>query len=255
MTQVIAIANHKGGVGKTTTTINLGAALAEQGRRVLLVDMDPQGSATRGLGINAEECPQTMYHVLAKKVPITEVALPYDLSLAVAPADSDLENAQVDLWDAPGRDLRLRGRLEGLDDHYDYVLIDCPPSLNLFTINALAAAHAVLVPAHCQFFSMAALSRLIETVEQVQEHVNPALAIAGILITQIDKRTNYHKQATEHLQAQVGDRYRVFDTMIPQAIRVQEAAQARQPVLRYDPSCAVSLAYRQLAEEVAGHAA
>jgi chromosome partitioning protein len=253
--RVTAIANHKGGVGKTTTTINLGAALAELGHRVLLVDMDPQGSATRGLGINAEECGETMYHVLAKKASLAEVALPFADRLDVAPADSDLENAQVDLWEAPGRDLRLRARIEALDGRYDYVLIDCPPSLNLFTINALAAAQSVLVPAHCQYFSMAALGRLIETVEQVQEHINPRLAIAGILITQIDKRTTYHRLATEHMRSQLGDRYRMFDTAIPQAIRVQEAAQARQPVLSYDPSSTVSVAYRQLAQEVAAHAA
>jgi chromosome partitioning protein len=249
MGRVIAVANHKGGVGKTTTTINLGAALAEQGQRVLLVDLDPQRSTTMGMGIESGACAQTMYHVLAKRTPFQQIIVPVE-QLAVAPADVDLGNAEVELWSAPGRDLRLRNQLRDLDGIYDVILLDCPPALNLFTVNALVAADEVVVPVQCQFFSMGVLAELLSTVGVVQEEINRPLRITGFLVNQFDRRTSYHKQAVGFLRAQLDGRYPVFDTAIPQGIRIQEAAQAQQSVLRFDPTSVPAGAYRRLAEEM-----
>jgi chromosome partitioning protein len=249
-TRVIAVANHKGGVGKTTTTINLGAALAEVGQRVLLVDLDPQRSTTRGLGIDSDACAATMYHVLVKDTPIVGVAVPVDGHLAVAPASTELADAMVELWDAPARDLRLRNQLEDVHGAYDAILVDCPPSLNLFTINALIAAGEVVIPVQSQFFAMDVLAELLDTVAAVRRHANRRLRVAGFVVNQLRARTTYHRQALAHLHAELGDAYRIFAAAIPDSIRIQEAAQARLPLVRYDPSSSAATAYRQLAQEV-----
>lgn len=254
MARVIAVANHKGGVGKTTTVVNLGAALAEQGQRVLLVDLDPQGSTTVGMGLDAEALSVSMYHVLVHERPIQEVAVPIDLALAVAPANEQLESALVELWEDPVRDLRLRAGLEALNGSYDVVLIDCPPMLNLFTGNALMAAHEVLVPVQSQFFSISVLKKLLALVTKIQRLGNRQLTVAGFLVNQVKARTAYHKQLIEQLRRELGVRYRVYEATIPDSVRVQEASQARLPVVRYDPDGPVAMAYRRLAQEVLAHA-
>jgi chromosome partitioning protein len=247
VSRVIAVANHKGGVGKTTTTINLGAAFAEQGKRVLLVDMDPQGSTTKTVGLDDPRL--TMFHVLTDNTPLLRIVVPVEW-FQLAPADPELDSAQVKLWNVPGRDTILRKKLLETRDEYDVVLIDTPPSLNLLTANALVAADELLAPAECQFGSMAVLPDFFSTVEMVRENVNPALQVAGLLITKYDRRTVTHRQIVEYLREQLAGRYPILETMIPHGIRIQDAALARQSVLRYDSGSAVAAAYRQLAEEL-----
>jgi chromosome partitioning protein len=251
--RVIAVANQKGGVGKTTTTVNLGAALAERGRRVLVVDLDPQHTATKLFGVRPAS--PTLYHVLVDGAPLADVVVPVE-GFHLAPADLDLDSAQAQLWTVPGRDLRLRGGLEGVAGRYDVVLVDCPPNLNLFTANALLAADEVLVPVECELPAIAALPDLFGTVEMVQRHVHRTLRVLGVLVNRFNKRTVLHRESLAFLRRQLAGRYRLLDTMIPTGIRVPEAAQARQSVVRYDPAGPLAGAYRALAGEVlAGGAA
>ena len=257
MTRVIAVANHKGGVGKTTTTVNLAGALAEAGQRVLLVDLDPQHSTTVAVGVDPEACTETMYHVLVHNTPISQVIMPVepiDLEMALAPASAELADAQVQLWDKPARDQRLKLALEDLNPLFDVALIDCPPSLNIFTMNALIAAHEVLIPVQPQLLSLAVLRELLGMIGEVQEVGNRKLRIGGFLVNQAKQNTVYHRQMTEHLRGEL-DRYRVFDAVIPDSIRVQEATNQRLPVVRYDPTSTPAVAYRQLAQEVLGASA
>ena len=252
----MAIANHKGGVGKTTTTVNLGGALAEAGQKVLLVDLDPQSSTTVACGVDPDACGQTMYDVLVHGASLGQVILPVetsDLTMALAPSSPALADAQVELWDKPARDQRLRNALEDLDPSYDVVLVDCPPNLNLFTMNALLAAHEVLVPVQPQLLSLAVLRELLEMVTEVQEVGNRKLRLGGFLVNQAKQNTLYHRQMTDHLKKQLAD-YRVFSSIIPDSIRVQEAINQRVPVVRYDSASTPAAAYRQLAQEVLAYA-
>ncbi len=252
--RVLALANQKGGVGKTTTAINLGTALAAIGEQVLVIDLDPQGNASTGLGIDRRRRKVSTYHVMAGEAPLTEAITPTAVPrLSVAPSTMDLLGLELELASASDRAHRLRNILrelttpEGMEP-ISYVLIDCPPSLNLLTINALAAADAVMVPLQCEFFALEGLSQLLRTVEQVRGALNPKLQIQGVVLTMYDPRNNLSTQVVADVRGFLGDK--VYETMIPRNVRVSEAPSHGKPVLLYDLKCAGSQAYLRLASEV-----
>jgi chromosome partitioning protein len=254
--RVLVVANQKGGVGKTTTAINLGTALAAIGERVLVIDLDPQGNASTGLGIATKDRELSTYDVLSGHVDlratIHETAVP---QLHVSPSTMDLLGLELELASVKDRGYRLRDALRRLDmqtdagaDGYDYVLIDCPPSLNLLTVNAMAASDAVLVPLQCEFFALEGLSQLLRTVEQVRNTLNPRLSIHGVVLTMFDPRNNLASQVIADVRAFLGEK--VYQTVIPRNVRVSEAPSHGKPVLLYDLKCAGSQAYLRLASEV-----
>lgn len=254
--RVLALANQKGGVGKTTTAINLGTALAAIGEKVLVLDLDPQGNASTGLGIDRKMRSISTYHVLTGEAElrssIIETAVP---RLFVAPSTLDLLGVELEIANERNRAHRLRLAIEGLalgdglrKDPFTYILIDCPPSLNLLTINALAAADAVLVPLQCEFFALEGLSQLIKTVDQVRTSLNPRLSIHGIVLTMFDPRNNLSGQVVADVREFMGSK--VYETMIPRNVRVSEAPSHGKPVLLYDLKCAGSQAYLKLASEI-----
>jgi chromosome partitioning protein len=254
--RVLALANQKGGVGKTTTAINLGTALAAIGEKVLILDLDPQGNASTGLGIDRKMRHTSTYHVLTGesdlRAAIVETAVP---RLHVAPSTLDLLGLELEIARERNRSHRLRLAIDGLalGDHlrnepFTYILIDCPPSLNLLTINALAAADAVLVPLQCEFFALEGLSQLIKTVDQVRAGLNPRLSIHGVVLTMFDPRNNLSNQVVADVREFMGPK--VYETMIPRNVRVSEAPSHGKPVLLYDLKCAGSQAYLRLASEV-----
>jgi chromosome partitioning protein len=247
--RILSLANQKGGVGKTTTAINLGTALAAIGERVLIIDLDPQGNASTGLGIDRKSRRASTYHVLVGENALASViqatAVP---NLAIAPSTLDLLGVELEIAAASDRALRLKRAIAALDGAYSYVLIDCPPSLNLITINALAASDAVLVPLQCEFFALEGLSQLIKTVEQVRVSLNPRLAIQGVVLTMFDPRNNLSNQVVADVRSFMGDK--VYQTVIPRNVRVSEAPSYGKPVLLYDLKCPGSQAYLRLASEV-----
>jgi chromosome partitioning protein len=252
--RVLAIANQKGGVGKTTTAINLGTALAAIGETVLIVDIDPQGNASTGLGVERRIDAASTYDVLAGETPLSEVcsetAVP---RLHIAPSTLDLLGVELEIAAMPDRNFRLRKAVAGLaeaahDPPFTYVLVDCPPSLNLLTINAMAASHAVLVPLQCEFFALEGLSQILSTVERVRAGLNPQLAIHGIVLTMFDGRNKLSGQVVEDVRAHLGDK--VYKTVIPRNVRVSEAPSHGKPALLYDLKCAGSQAYLRLASEI-----
>jgi chromosome partitioning protein len=252
--RVFAIANQKGGVGKTTTAINLGTALVAEGLRSLIIDLDPQGNASTGLGSNAADRAATSYQALSGAVElessISETSVP---NLDIVPASVDLSGIDVEFVGDPQRAKRLRGLLEAareIREHYDYILIDCPPSLNLLTINALVAADAVIVPLQCEFFALEGLAQLLATVRRVQGGLNPRLRIHGIVLTMFDIRNRLSSQVAQDVRENLGAI--VYSTMIPRNVRLSEAPSHALPVLLYDPACAGSQAYRALAAELLG---
>ena len=253
--RVLAIANQKGGVGKTTTAINLGTALAAIGERVLIIDLDPQGNASTGLGLDHKSRQISTYDVITGERPLRDAILATAVPhLHIAPSTMDLSGFELEMGQARDRAFRLRTALGQLNDaamgpgSYTYVLIDCPPSLNLLTINAMAAAHAILVPLQCEFFALEGLSQLLKTVEQVKQTLNPDLAIHGIVLTMFDARNNLSGQVVADVREFMGPK--VYDTIIPRNVRVSEAPSYGKPVLVYDLKCVGSEAYLKLATEV-----
>jgi chromosome partitioning protein len=248
--RIITIANQKGGVGKTTTAINLATALAAIGERVLIVDLDPQGNASTGLGIDRQDRVVSSYDVLVEASGVAEAAMATAVpGLSIVPSTLDLLGVEMEIAGAPDRALRLRKALRRTEAiPFSYVLIDCPPSLNLLTLNAMAAADSVLVPLQCEFFALEGLSQLLETVEQVRLSINPELIIQGIVLTMYDGRNNLANQVVEDVRAHMGEK--VYETIIPRNVRVSEAPSYGKPAILYDLKCAGSQAYLQLASEV-----
>jgi chromosome partitioning protein len=253
--RILALANQKGGVGKTTTAINLGTALAAIGERVLIVDLDPQGNASTGLGIDRRNRSCSTYDVLIGEARLREAITPTAVPrLHIAASTMDLSGLELELGTTRDRAFRLRDAIAELnvnvapDTDYTYVLVDCPPSLNLITVNAMAAAHAILVPLQCEFFALEGLSQLLQTVEQVRSTLNPTLSIHGIVMTMFDSRNNLSNQVVADVRQFMGDK--VYDTMIPRNVRISEAPSYGKPVLVYDLKCVGSEAYLKLATEV-----
>jgi chromosome partitioning protein len=248
-----AIANQKGGVGKTTTAVNLGAALAELGYRVLVIDLDPQGNATTGLGINGRNLDASIYDVILHDVPVEDVIEPTTLrNLFVVPATIDLAGAEIELVPVFSRELRLRRALETLDGDFDYVLIDCPPSLGLLTVNALAAAGEVVVPIQCEYYALEGLGQLLRNVALVQSNLNTDLEVSTIILTMYDARTRLAEQVVEEVRRHFGDR--VCRNVVPRTVRLSEAPSFGQPIIVFDPSSRGAISYRELAREVSGGA-
>lgn len=250
MGKVIAIINQKGGVGKTTTTINLGASLAVAERQTLIIDFDPQGNATSGLGINAQDAPEkTIYQSLIGQTPMVDVIRASELpGLSVAPADQDLSGAEVELVGAIAREQKLKNALAPLRDKYHYILIDCPPSLGLLTVNALTAADSFLVPMQCEYFSLEGLSQLVSTTELIKGALNPKLHMEGVLLTMFDARNNLAHQVAAEVKKHFPEH--LFATMVPRNVRLSEAPSHGKPIVLYDIESKGSLAYLQVAKEI-----
>jgi len=253
--RILSLANQKGGVGKTTTAINLGTALAAIGEQVLIIDLAPQGNASTGLGIDRKSRNMSTYDVLVGEARLRESVVPTAVPrLHIATSTMDLSGLELELGTTPGRAFRLRDAIAALNTHatpdndYTYVLIDCPPSLNLLTVNAMAASDAILVPLQCEFFALEGLSQLLQTVEQVRATLNPNLSIHGIVLTMFDSRNNLSNQVVADVRQFMGSK--VYKTMIPRNVRISEAPSYGKPVLVYDLKCVGSEAYLKLATEV-----
>lgn len=250
MTRVICVANQKGGVGKTTTSVNLASALASKGRKVLIVDMDPQGNASSGLGLKKYEYQDNnIYHVLIGEASIRSVIKgTANPNLFVAPANPDLVGAEIELVDVPQREFKLRNAFKELNSEYDYVLIDCPPSLGLLTLNALSAANTFIVPLQCEYYALEGLSQLLNTAGLVKKSLNPELRIEGIVLTMFDTRNNLSHQVVSEIQTHFGEK--VFSAIIPRNVRLSEAPSHGQAIIDYDARSIGSVKYMELASEL-----
>jgi chromosome partitioning protein len=250
MAKIYALANQKGGVGKTTTAINLGTCLAEQGMRVLLIDADPQANATSSLGLDKNQISATIYRPLLEEISLSDSILRHPrFKLSLVPSSPDLAGAEVELVGLFGREFRLKRALQGVADRYDYVLVDCPPSLGLLTVNALAAAQdGIIIPVQCEYLALEGLSQLTQTVELVRTHLNPDLRIRGLVLTMYDGRTNLAQQVVDEVRQHFGQL--VFRTIIPRSVRLSEAPSYGEPILYYAPKSPGSLAYWALSEEL-----
>jgi chromosome partitioning protein len=253
MTRILAIANQKGGVGKTTTSINVAASLALAGRRVLLVDLDPQGNATMGSGVDKRALKRSVYQVLLGTAELTETVAKASANYDLLPANRELAGAEVELVDLPARETRLKQALAAVEGNYDFIFIDCPPALNLLTVNGLCAAHAVMIPMQCEYYALEGLSDLVQTIKKVRVNLNPRLEIEGLLRTMYDPRNTLAQQVSEQLQQHFGDK--VYRTVIPRNVRLAEAPSHGMPALALDRQSKGAVAYLALAGEMLSKAA
>lgn len=251
MGKTIAIANQKGGVGKTTTAVNLSAALAHAGRRVLLFDIDPQANATSGLGVARNEIPRNAYHALVLGEAVKSLSIRTEFGVDLVPSDRNLAGAEIELIEIPAREFLLRKSLDPLKDDYDYLIVDCPPALNLLTINALAAADSLLVPIQCEYYALEGVAELFNTLTSIRRAVNPTLQIEGLLLTMYDDRIKLSSAVAADLRSFYGNL--ILETFIPRNVRLAEAPSFGKPVIYYDPRSRGAESYFQLAQEVIGH--
>ena len=248
MAKVISVTNQKGGVGKTTTSINLAASLVKHGKRILLIDMDPQGNASVGCGVDTSEIEYTIYDLLLSEATAKQAIISTESGVDVMSANGDLAGAQVELLNEIGRELRLQKALAPIQDDYDYIFIDCPPALNVLTINALVASNSVMIPMQCEYFALEGLSALIATVRKIRETLNPKLSIEGLLRTMFDGRNSLANEVSRQLQNHFGDK--VYKTVIPRNIRLAEAPSYGEPAITYAPESKGAQAYIDLADEI-----
>ncbi len=248
-TRVIAVANQKGGVGKTTTTVNVGACLAEAGKRTLIIDLDPQGNASSGLNMRAQNLDSTIYQVLIHEVPLDECVEPTEIkNLFLVPSTLDLAGAEIELVPALGRETRLKRAIDLVVDDFDYILIDCPPSLGLLTLNALIAAHEILMPIQCEYFALEGVGQLLRTVEMVKKSLNPELHVSTVVCVMYDSRTKLAQEVVESVREYFGDK--VCKTIVPRNTRLAEAPSAGKPIITYDSTSRGAKAYRGVTKEV-----
>ena len=249
MRKIICIANQKGGVGKTTTAVNLAASLAVAEKQTLLIDIDPQGNASSGVGLNKDEIKENIYHALMEEKDVEDVIKKTELTfLDVLPSNIDLTGAEIELVNLPSRELKLCKIIQKIENKYDYILIDCPPSLGLLTLNSLAAADSILMPVQCEYYALEGLSRLLRTVQLVKKRLNPRLEIEGLLLTMFDNRNNLCQQVVEEVKTHFKDK--VFNVMIPRNVKLAECPSFGKPILIYDINCKGARSYLQLAEEI-----
>jgi len=247
--RIMTIANQKGGVAKTTTAVNIGACLASLGKKVLLIDIDPQGNASSGLGINRTEIDHCIYDVLINNIPVSSVTVRTDIEgLDIVPATIQLAGAEIELVSLISRELKLKKALHLVKDNYDYVLIDCPPSLGLLTLNALTAADSLIIPIQCEYYALEGLGQLLNTIQLVQKHLNPDLELEGVVLTMFDARTNLSIQVVDEVKNYF--KGKVFGTIVPRNVRLSEAPSHGKPIITYDPKSRGAEVYFDLAKEV-----